>query len=190
MIEVEYEHFSTDFQCLPCDIAFIDGRKSRIDSYINNLHPIKHRGLYEVIENIIDASVPLWNEVLTFWSVGPRLRFDKMNYSYDYPRGISPPENWASDPGDNDEENASDDSMKKDRWMKRTREFVYPEPSDYVSCRRDPQFKRQIDLMRKFKKQGIQVIVKLANIELTPEKPSYDGGTWHIEGRNRQEEKF
>jgi hypothetical protein len=25
--------------------------------------------------------------------------------------------------------------------------------------------------------------VKLANIHLTPEKPSYDGGTWHVEGQ-------
>ncbi|KAG8411428.1 hypothetical protein J3458_015489 [Metarhizium acridum] len=26
------------------------------------------------------------------------------------------------------------------------------------------------------------IIVKLANIHLTPEKPSYDGGSWHVEG--------
>lgn len=29
----------------------------------------------------------------------------------------------------------------------------------------------------------IQVIVKLANIHLTPEKPSYAGGSWHVEGQ-------
>jgi hypothetical protein len=29
----------------------------------------------------------------------------------------------------------------------------------------------------------IQVIVKLANIHLTPDKPSYDGGSWHTEGQ-------
>ncbi|KAJ6438835.1 WD40 repeat 2 [Purpureocillium lavendulum] len=29
----------------------------------------------------------------------------------------------------------------------------------------------------------IQVIVKLASIHLTPEKPTYDGGAWHIEGQ-------
>jgi len=28
----------------------------------------------------------------------------------------------------------------------------------------------------------MQVIVKLASIELTPEMPAYDGGTWHLEG--------
>ncbi|KAG5808810.1 hypothetical protein H9Q74_001497 [Fusarium xylarioides] len=29
----------------------------------------------------------------------------------------------------------------------------------------------------------VQVIVKLANIHLTPEKPTYDGGSWHVEGQ-------
>ncbi|KAG8904243.1 hypothetical protein FRC01_008816, partial [Tulasnella sp. 417] len=28
----------------------------------------------------------------------------------------------------------------------------------------------------------VQVIVKLANIHLTPEKPEYPGGNWHVEG--------
>lgn len=28
----------------------------------------------------------------------------------------------------------------------------------------------------------LQVIVKLANFELTPENPKYEGGTWHVEG--------
>lgn len=30
----------------------------------------------------------------------------------------------------------------------------------------------------------LQVIVKLANIILTPEKPTYNGGSWHVEGTN------
>jgi hypothetical protein len=38
-------------------------------------------------------------------------------------------------------------------------------------------------LKRQFKNKGIQVIVKLANIHLTPEKPEYGGGTWHVEGQ-------
>ncbi|KAL1405611.1 hypothetical protein Q8F55_009250 [Vanrija albida] len=29
---------------------------------------------------------------------------------------------------------------------------------------------------------NLQVVVKLANIHLTPEKPTYDGGSWHVEG--------
>ena len=33
---------------------------------------------------------------------------------------------------------------------------------------------------------SVQVIVKLANIELTPEKPEYPGGVWHIEGMENE----
>ena len=37
----------------------------RITSYINNLHPAKHKPLYEVIEHIIKIAIPLWNQTLT-----------------------------------------------------------------------------------------------------------------------------
>ena len=33
-----------------------------------------------------------------------------------------------------------------------------------------------------FRDNGLQVIIKLASIELTPEKPAYAGGSWHVEG--------
>lgn len=33
-----------------------------------------------------------------------------------------------------------------------------------------------------FRDEGLQVIIKLSSIELTPEKPKYKGGNWHIEG--------
>lgn len=33
-----------------------------------------------------------------------------------------------------------------------------------------------------FRDEGLQVIIKLSSIELTPEKPKYEGGNWHIEG--------
>ena len=37
------------------------------------------------------------------------------------------------------------------------------------------------DISRDFP-DGLQVIFKLANIHLTPEKPRYDGSAWHVEG--------
>ncbi|KIJ50412.1 hypothetical protein M422DRAFT_59118 [Sphaerobolus stellatus SS14] len=40
-----------------------------------------------------------------------------------------------------------------------------------------------MDLREQYAHRGLQVIVKLANIHLTPEKPEYDGGSWHIEGQ-------
>lgn len=37
-----------------------------------------------------------------------------------------------------------------------------------------------------FRDQGLQVIVKLASIELTPENPQYPGGSWHVEGMKNE----
>jgi hypothetical protein len=42
---------------------------------------------------------------------------------------------------------------------------------------------RPVDILAHYGEKGIQVIVKLANIHLTPEKPKYEGGTWHVEGQ-------
>jgi hypothetical protein len=35
-------------------------------------------------------------------------------------------------------------------------------------------------LREKFKEKGLQVIVKMASIELTPEKPEFPAGSWHV----------
>ncbi|KAL4819565.1 hypothetical protein BDW67DRAFT_193902 [Aspergillus spinulosporus] len=40
-----------------------------------------------------------------------------------------------------------------------------------------------VNFQKHFPNQKFQVIVKLANIMLTPGKPDYEGGTWHIEGQ-------
>ncbi|KAB8294724.1 hypothetical protein EYC80_006686 [Monilinia laxa] len=39
-------------------------------------------------------------------------------------------------------------------------------------------------LSEKFRDSGLQVIVKMASIELTPENPEFPIGSWHIEGQN------
>ena len=47
---------------------------------------------------------------------------------------------------------------------------------------KEPDFlsKPPVDLLQDYGQ--LQIIVKLANIVLTPEKPTYEGGSWHIEG--------
>jgi hypothetical protein len=37
-------------------------------------------------------------------------------------------------------------------------------------------------LSERFRDSGLQIIVKMASIELTPEKPDFPVGGWHIEG--------
>jgi hypothetical protein len=38
-------------------------------------------------------------------------------------------------------------------------------------------------LMNRFRESGLQIIVKMASIELTPEKPEFPAGGWHVEGQ-------
>ena len=48
-----------------------------------------------------------------------------------------------------------------------------------------PSYDGGLDEVKKtvsLRDKTVQVIVKLANIVLTPEKPEYAGGTWHVEG--------
>jgi hypothetical protein len=40
-----------------------------------------------------------------------------------------------------------------------------------------------LKLSTKFKETGLQIICKLASIELTPEKPDFPAGGWHVEGQ-------
>jgi hypothetical protein len=42
-------------------------------------------------------------------------------------------------------------------------------------------------LKERFRSSGLQIIVKLASIELTPEKPEFPVGGWHIEGQMNEQ---
>lgn len=47
---------------------------------------------------------------------------------------------------------------------------------------RDDQDYYSVRIQDDFRDEGLQVIVKLASIELAPDKPVYAGGSWHVEG--------
>lgn len=60
-------------------------------------------------------------------------------------------------------------------WLK-GREAILPEPEEFEEIDYSP--KRRLRKM--FKEHGLQVIVKMASIELTPEKPHFPTGSWHV----------
>ncbi|KAK8057996.1 hypothetical protein PG994_008444 [Apiospora phragmitis] len=70
------------------------------------------------------------------------------------------------------------EAVEGEKW-KQVREPILLEPDGftdvgYAACER---------LRDKFGDSGLQVIVKMASIELTPEKPEFSTGSWHIEGQ-------
>lgn len=181
--------YSSEFQWLPCDVQFTDEDPGcRIVSYINNLHPLEHRPLYEVVERIIARAIPLWNRSLTgrLFNLDQRIPYSEVEH-------LPHPEPEPESPPTDTEDPELGDYFDRHKAWERSRPIKPPEPGQFTpeivepGDRENPSDRLRvrdlIDLRNRFREEGLQVIVKLANIELTPEKPEYEGGTWHIEGQ-------
>lgn len=131
--------------------------RSRITSYINNLHPQQYKDLYAIIEQVIGYAIPLWNITLSQLSSIESLPL-RINYVE------------AKYEGDVD---MIDDDEHPENIV-----VLQPEPGTFTAMDDAPD----VDLREDFG-STLQVIIKLANIHLTPDKPEYEGGTWHVEGQ-------
>ncbi|KAK2797855.1 hypothetical protein FQN50_009060 [Emmonsiellopsis sp. PD_5] len=170
--------YSNKFQWLPCEVELSDDGKCKIVSYINNLHPREHKGLYSIVEEVIACAIPLWN--LTLTPLDPRYRdrhrqrrieYDEFTYE-PYPESLRP----VQQPGETEEGHWERESA----WQSEQRlaNAILPEPGIFSP----PEESAQVDIRKDFGR-NLQIIVKLANIELTPDRPYYRGGTWHVEGQ-------
>ncbi|GJJ70833.1 proline dehydrogenase [Entomortierella parvispora] len=144
--------------------------KVQIQSYINNLHPVEYADAYPILEEVFERFIPLFEEVLgdlqCIWSKRPRLTLKK---------------NWESPgwiPNELFDEHGYLDI--DDKWWESQAASPIDIP-DFVA----PPASTPYDL--KNKGRPLQVIVKLANIELTPMNPAYKGGAWHVEGMANEE---
>ncbi|KAJ2933516.1 hypothetical protein H1R20_g3587, partial [Candolleomyces eurysporus] len=173
---------SDKFQWLPCEVD-ISGEKPRILTYINNLHPEHHRELYSLVEDIIHASIPLWERTVIpdddLRSTPRRIEYTCCTYNPD-------PEEWPEEEQLQQEEDEDEDDFwdRKQEWIEATRVVEQPEPEEQFKSsilEREP-----LSFKEKFGDLPLQIIVKLANIELTTEKPEYGGGTWHVEGKRNE----
>ncbi|KAF2446778.1 hypothetical protein P171DRAFT_429725 [Karstenula rhodostoma CBS 690.94] len=214
---------STRFQWLPSEVQFVGdkGTDVKISSYINNLHPIKYKKLYGVIEQMIGKSIPLWNSVLVKgFNQHPGLRIEITEgvtepreapfvaEIYEYEDRLVPlapqikeylaqPDNpqitghWGKDmevrrkrmelPEDpNEWDLFKVEEAILDVFL-RTRTVIHPEPGTSKSYAQWKSSHAPQSIEDEFRAHGLQVIVKLSSIELTPEKPDYAGGSWHLE---------
>ncbi|RMY82943.1 hypothetical protein D0862_11851 [Hortaea werneckii] len=179
--------YSARFQWLPCEVAFRGTDGAEVVSYINNLHPAKHTALYDVLGQIIGRVVPMWTKCLQSAShiiAGERVDGEKASYIDFQPSSEEVDRVVANQPARYHQwkmEMRRD--MAKSELRAANRVLIQPEPEQYDH--RPFRFgagEDDVDLRRDFADQGLQVIVKLANIHLTPDKPAYEGGSWHIEG--------
>ncbi|MFE6835068.1 DUF4246 domain-containing protein [Streptomyces sp. NPDC057705] len=170
----KYE-FSERFQWLPTDVDVTDDGAVAFRSYVNNVHPEAHHALASVLPDLFARLRPLFENVLTDLRHPrpPRIEADPYGW-YDtepkYPR--------KSDYPDNDtymEARAAYDDAY-DAWYE-NRHPIVPDAPEF-SPPAQPDATARVDL----RGRSLQIIVKLATVHLTPGKPEYPGGSWHVEG--------
>ncbi|MFD9981460.1 DUF4246 domain-containing protein [Streptomyces massasporeus] len=170
----KYE-FSERFQWLPTDVDVSANGDVDFRSYINNVHPETHRELASVLPDLFGRMRPLLENVLTDLRHPRPLRIQADPYGWYDSEPQYPDKSSYSDDGDY-KEALRVWGVAQDEWWENRRPvipdapaFTPPEPPD-ESARVDLRGRR------------LQVIVKLATIHLTPDKPEYAGGSWHVEG--------
>ncbi|KAK3899199.1 hypothetical protein C8A05DRAFT_37207 [Staphylotrichum tortipilum] len=202
---IDRNYWSTTYQWLPANLEFNDDGTVEFTSYINNLHPTKYLDIYVTIEKLLSTALPLWDQCITQYNSGTRLGPGRHK-----PR--LHPENPDDENEENWNPGSKEEMLLREAEAaaKATGEPVQPPPApgkrsfeeeDEISERwdetREPihpaippfspdQVKYDVDpskaLHKRFNQEGLQVIVKMASIELTPEKPEFSPGGWHVEG--------
>ena len=117
-----------------------------------------HHGLYSVVKKLIDTTIPLWNKTLV----------DLKAPGYENQRwhtaelGRQPPIVREPGPFRPPEQRATQNWLDE---SSRFRNWIF------------------VDLKREFWNIGVQVVMQLTNINLTPDNPRYEGEQWHVQGQ-------
>ncbi|EGF84276.1 hypothetical protein BATDEDRAFT_85330 [Batrachochytrium dendrobatidis JAM81] len=157
IIDSSPEFISFKFQCLPSEFRVEQDGSVTINSYINNLNPIWHRDMYKCIAKIFKCFVPMFESL--FRTMDPVFKYIDIHNGT---KGYEPP-NQSSRGG-----------MEPDTRVIRP-VYVPTLPEHF-----EPSYESAKPVS--LRGRNLQVIVKLTNIQLTPSKPKYNEGDWHIEG--------
>lgn len=113
------------YQWLPTDFAVSDSGDVKPLSYINNLHPIRHRALYPTISSILSRFVPLFERVLS----------DMLNREPPLAIQVDPTDWYCEVPEYVEDEEAAeeshDDEDPEEKWDREKRWPHIPEPAPF-----------------------------------------------------------
>lgn len=159
--------YDVTYQQLPCDVSLSEDRY-RIVSYINNVHPVHHQRLYFVIEDILTRAMPLLNEALAYHESPLRIDLPQNMDSLADMAGFE--EMFEDDPGFREWEESGGAEI--------------PEPLSFEGRNPVCGDDEAVDsLQAKVQGRGLQIIVRIESIELTPTEPEMEEGEWRLEGQ-------
>lgn len=167
--------FSERFQWLPTDVDVSDDGAVSFRSYVNNVHPENHRELAAVLPDLFARMRPLFENVLTDLRRPRPLRIEADPYGWYDSKPEYPNRSAHGDDAAYQEARGAWEEAMDDWWENRSP--VVPDAPAFTPPE-VPDASARVDL----RGRGLQVIVKLATLHLTPEKPGYAGGSWHVEG--------
>lgn len=167
--------FSEKFQWLPTDVDVSDDGDVAFRSYVNNVHPEDHRELVSVLPDLFARLRPLLENVLTDLRHPRPLRIQADPFGWYDSEPEYPNKSSYSDEGAYKEALRAWEQAQDDWWE--NRRPVIPDAPAFTPPEL-PDESARVDLCGR----RLQVIVKLATIHLTPDKPEYPGGSWHVEG--------
>ncbi|ORY77596.1 hypothetical protein BCR35DRAFT_305349 [Leucosporidium creatinivorum] len=165
---------SKHFQWLPTDFTIAEDGSVKLESYINNLHPEREAAFYPILARLFERFVPMYERVLSDLQSPPPRR---INVTSEDAYG------WYGEEFDDEAYEGSDIDTAWEEFNEK-RQITLPAPKEPFSLPPAPETDAPA-----FKLRGrtVQVIVKLANILLSPEQPTYEGGVWHVEGMQNEE---
>ncbi|PWN40421.1 hypothetical protein IE81DRAFT_305182, partial [Ceraceosorus guamensis] len=167
-----------NYQWLPAEVLITnvrDHQTAKILSYINNLHPQRHASVYATLEKAVTAFVPLFEAVVASLLRASR---DRLDGRWASKQDDTTPPSGPAEPSDPDDKDAWDKYEERAVRWEETRKFVRPE----VATWKEPIPDVPVSLAGR----TLQIIFKIASVELTPDRPKYEGGSWHLEGTRRE----
>jgi hypothetical protein len=193
---------SIKYQWLPAVVHVNDEGAAEFKSYINNLDKKQHPEIYSTIGQIFERMLPLFEKSMGSLTVEPKRRIDasfsnmdfqEERYEYMHKQFETYFEELKAS-GALDErlaemdENELDDEMRDEYFDEHgndDRPINYPCFTDSETADPAKDFITPIPPLN-LRNRNLQVIVKLADIHLTPDQPKYHGGSWHVEGMENE----
>ncbi|KAH9486402.1 hypothetical protein JR316_0000466 [Psilocybe cubensis] len=164
---------SPNFTFLPSDVfVSSDASSVKFISYINNLHPQTHRNTYRLLENLLARFIPLFEHSLT--------DLHRNNHLVQRIAGHCRYTIW-------DEPEPPEHSDDEDGWTnyeRALREWTMNRPINLPDVPHTGYpgglEKRRFNV--KLRNRTLQIIVSALEIELSPQRSTFSGSVWHVEG--------
>ncbi|KAJ5390862.1 uncharacterized protein N7496_001930 [Penicillium cataractarum] len=192
--DIQVRPYSRNFQILPTDFQLGDDDRWHISSYINNLHPIRHRNIYKLIEDAFNCMIPQFNMTMTplkdMLHSRARIEYHKAEY-HPIPKSV-----LDKEPQIRPKEAQSEFEERYLDWRHENFKVIQPDAGVFIPWAVPPalmnklpedlpsavRIERDVSLNKDYKDRGLQVITRILGVDLSPEDPYYQSD-WHVEGQ-------